>query len=148
MKNKILLIITAIFLSLQTYCYAVDDEINVKSDLPVSMEEQVEESSEIADEHNLDEDVSNLAQQEDNFNFTNKTAYKIPTSKRKLAKMFLKAMFGVAISSFVLLAILTMYNRMRDGILPKTKTLEGEVSLDMPDDLSSAVKTFLDKTKW
>ena len=57
-------------------------------------------------------------------------------------------MFGVALSSFMIFAILTIYNKIREGVLDKTKTLDGDISLDIPDDLNGAVKTFLEKTKW
>lgn len=73
---------------------------------------------------------------------------KQPVSKRKIAKKFLLAMAGVAVSSFSIYFILTIYNRIREGFVPPTKTPDGEISLETPDDLSSAVKTFLEKTNW
>lgn len=76
------------------------------------------------------------------------TEFKQPISKRKLAKKFLSAMGGVALSSFLLFFLLTLYNRVREKTFGRVKTLEGETSLETPNDLTSALRTFLDKTKW
>ena len=79
-----------------------------------------------------------------------KIDYKQPVSKRKIAKKFLLAMLGVAVSSVLLYLILSLYNKIRDGFTtPRTETPpNGETSLVTPDNLIDAVKTFLDKTKW
>ncbi len=74
--------------------------------------------------------------------------YKQPTSKRKIAKKFLAAMGGVALSSFLIYFLLTLYNRVREQVINPVKTPEGETSLRTPDDLSGAIKTFLEKTDW
>ena len=74
--------------------------------------------------------------------------YKQPYSKRKIAKKFLFAMGGVAISSFVIFFLLTIYNRVRENYLNQIKNNGKEDSLETPDDLNSAVKCFLNKTKW
>lgn len=78
-------------------------------------------------------------------------SYKQPESRRKVAKKFLLAMSGVAISSILLFLILTIYNKMREvlgfgqkEVLPK----EDMTSLTTPDNLEDAVRTFLEKTKW
>lgn len=73
---------------------------------------------------------------------------KQPVSKRKIAKKFLLAMAGVAASSFSIYFILTIYNRIREGFVTPVKTQNGEISLETPDDLDSAVRTFLEKTNW
>lgn len=79
---------------------------------------------------------------------TTETEFKQPISKRKIGKKFISAMGGVAISSFAIFFLLTVYNRIRERYLLQVKTPEGEVSLETPDDLNGAVKTFLEKTKW
>ena len=75
--------------------------------------------------------------------------YKQPVSKRKMAKKFLMAMGGVAVSSILLFVFLTIYNKIRASILaPKQDQQSGETSLVTPENLTDAVKTFLDKTKY
>jgi len=76
--------------------------------------------------------------------------YKQPMGRKKLAKMFIFAMLGVAVSSILLYVILTVYNKLRDSFLNSSMAApaQNETSLDTPDNLAKAVKTFLDKTKW
>ena len=75
--------------------------------------------------------------------------YKQPVSKRKMAKKFLIGMGSVAVSSILLFLILTIYNKIRESILaPKQDQQSGETSLVTPENLTDAVKTFLDKTKY
>ena len=75
--------------------------------------------------------------------------YKQPVSKRSIAKKFLIAMFAVIASSFLIFMGLSLYNRLRDGFIMQQETPpEGNRPLDTPNDLSDAVKTFLDKTNW
>ena len=74
--------------------------------------------------------------------------YKQPISKRKIAFKFLAAMGGVALSSFVLYILLTVYNRIREGVVVPPKKQDDAGSLETPDDYESAVKSFLDKTDW
>ena len=57
-------------------------------------------------------------------------------------------MGGVAISSFAIFFLLTAYNRIREGFEGQVRTPEGEISLEAPNDLNGAVRTFLEKTKW
>lgn len=75
--------------------------------------------------------------------------HKQPVSKKKIAKKFLMAMGGVALSSILLFLILTLYNKIRAGFLaPKAEQTNGETSLVTPENLTDAVRTFLDKTKY
>ena len=74
--------------------------------------------------------------------------YKQPVSKRKIAKKFLLAMAGVGISSILLFALLSLYNKIRGGVSNQQTTPEGETSLVTPYSLEEAVRTFLDKTKY
>lgn len=122
MKNRLLVIILSLVLSLPITVWAVDEIVNVDSTVPVV--------------NTLDEDVLESSD------------YKQPISKRAIAKKFLAAMGGVAISSFAIFFLLSAYNRIRERFKNPVKTLNGEVSLESPDDYLSAVKSFLDKTKW
>ena len=76
--------------------------------------------------------------------------YKKPVSRKQMAKKFLLAMAGVGISSILLFLILTLYNKVREimGISGGDIPAERENSLETPENLEDAVKTFLDKTKW
>lgn len=126
MKNKIFSIILSIALSLPIAVWAVDDVIVDELDTRPAVSQ--------LDEDIVEEDVP--------------TDFKQPVSKRKIANKFLKAMAGVAASSFIIFFMLTIYNRFRDRFLEQVKTLDGEVSLETPDNLTDAIKIFLEKTKW
>ncbi len=80
----------------------------------------------------------------------NPNSYKQPVSKKKIAKKFLLAMSGVAISSIILFILLSLYNKLRANFSENTiqPASEGEAPLETPDNLTDAVKTFLNKTKW
>lgn len=149
MKNKILITLLGLIFTLQICVFAADN-LSANEILPPQTEEQVEiEDNTISGEHNLDDDSApEIVEEEQTADTLVSPPYKNPISKRKLAKKFLLAMFGVALSSFMIFAILTIYNKIREGVLDKTKTLDGDISLDIPDDLNGAVKTFLEKTKW
>ena len=121
MKNKIFSIIFSIILSLPITVWAVDNVETVSSELAPVVNQ-------------LDEDIIDAD-------------YKQPISKRKIAKKFLMAMGGVTVSSFAIFFLLTIYNRIRERY-SDTKTSDGEVSLESPQDYNSAVKLFLEKTKW
>ena len=126
MKYKIFAIILIAFLALPITVWAENNA-------------QIEESNTVV--NTLDEDIEEQKE-------VNKNQYKQPVSKRKIAKKFLAAMGGVAVSSFAIFFLLTVYNRIREGLHTQIKTSDTETSLETPDDLNSAVKIFLDKTKW
>lgn len=92
------------------------------------------------------ETVETVPQQSVGENIT----YKQPISKRKIAKKFLAAMGGVAISSIALFLILSLYNKVREslGIQQQDVPKDYETSLDTPENLEDAVRVFLEKTKW
>lgn len=138
MKNKFAIVLLGIFLLLPISVQAVADNI------PADTESQAVED--IVQTQQLDEDI----QQEPQENVLQSTdaPFKQPLSKRKLIKKFLLAMFAVVISSAALYAGLSLYNNIRGNFRPKTKTSEGEITLETPNDIESAVKTFLEKTKW
>ena len=56
-------------------------------------------------------------------------------------------MGGVAVSSFAIFFLLTIYNRVRESY-KQVKTPEGETTLETPQDHGKAVKIFLEKTRW
>ena len=125
MKNKIFTIILIALLSLPISVWAVDDVVApVEENVVVNI---------------LDEDI--VQEQEE-------SQFKQPISKRKIAKKFLAAMGGVVGSSLAIFLILSVYNRVRENYLNRVKTLDGEATLETPDDMQSAIKSFLDKTNW
>ena len=127
MKNKFFLIILLASLSLPACVWAVDENAVGAEPAPI---------------------VNLLDEDRVEFKDVEETPYKHPISKRKIAKKFLAAMGGVAVSSFAIFFLLTLYNRIREGYCTKVTNPEGETSLETPDDLNSAVRIFLDKTKW
>lgn len=124
--SRLFAIILTVFLSLPVSVWAVEETVGATEPTQVV--------------NTLDEDLKQVQKEE--------TIYKQPISKRKIVKKFLAAMGGVIVSSLALFFLLTLYNRIREGYVSQTKTVEGEPSLETPDDLNSAVKTFLDKTNW
>ena len=75
--------------------------------------------------------------------------YKQPTSKKQTAKKFLMAMFGVVASSVLIYVLLTLYNKIRNIFnFSTSENANVETSLETPKDIESAVKVFLEKTKW
>ncbi len=57
-------------------------------------------------------------------------------------------MILVGISFFVIYFILTAYQKVGKSVPPQIKISDGENPLTTPKDFESAVKTFLEKTKW
>lgn len=123
MKNKLLAILVSIVLFLPVSVQADDSTTFSETNVPVT--------------NSIDEDNDVIDSQ-----------YKQPISKRKIAKKFLLAMGGVAVSSFSIFFLLTIYNRLREGFIAPINTPDGETSLETPDDLNAAVRTFLEKTNW
>lgn len=128
MKNKFFAILLVLALSLPISVWAVG---NAGEDL---IEPNTTQSV-------LEEEVEVVAAESTN-------QYKQPISKKKIAKKFLAAMGGVAASSFIIFFLLTLYNRVREEYLGETKIIDDEASLKSPDNMTEAVKTFLEKTKW
>lgn len=125
--NKLFTIILVALLSLPVSVWAVDENAQVEESAPVV--------------NTLDDEIVEQEKAKENL-------YKQPTSKRKIAKKFLAAMGGVGISSFAIFFLLTVYNRVRERLQGQVKTLEGETSLETPQDMNQALRIFLDKTKW
>ena len=75
--------------------------------------------------------------------------YKEPVSKKVLVKKFIIAMLCVVGTSIFLYGTLSIYNKLRDGfVINGNSSTEGEQPLDAPNDLTEAVKTFIEKTHW
>ena len=127
MKNKIFSIVLALVLSLPITAWAADNISAEELDTRPAVSQ-------------LDEDIVEVSETTSN--------YKQPVSKRKIATRFLKAMAGVAVSSFIIFFMLTVYNKFRERFYEQVKTPEGEVTLETPDNLTDAIKIFLEKTKW
>ena len=128
MKNKLFAILLTLVLSLPISAWAVD-----------TANEDLIESSPA--QSVLDEEIEAVAVEASN-------QFKQPVSKKKIAKKFLAAMGGVAASSFIIFFLLTLYNKVREEYLGETKIIDDEASLKSPDNMTEAVKTFLEKTKW
>ena len=131
--NKLFAIILTLFLSLPISVWAVDE--NIQTENPT----KIEESAPIV--NSLDEDIVEQEKNEEN-------QFKQPTSKRKIAKKFLAAMGGVGISSFAIFFLLTVYNRIREGFQDQINTTDAGTSLETPQNMNEAIKSFLDKTNW
>ena len=132
--NKLVLLILSVFLLLpMNTSWAV--EADVSNDITTQVETEIIDGVSSATEEVIEAT-------------SNDDVYKEPIAKKKLFKKFFAAMGGVVISSLALFIILSLYNRAREKFLNPVKTTEGETSLESPEDLNSAVKTFLDKTKW
>ena len=132
MKNKILSILV-----LTTFILPVSAEV-----LPIPVDTKMVDTSQVE----TLETPLNIMPPEDMD--PNSFPHKQPISKKKIAKMFLLAMGGVATSSLIIILILSLYNKVREGFKSNIKACEGETSLETPDDLQSAVRKFLDKTTW
>lgn len=89
----------------------------------------------------IDKDIP-LPKVEDN-------TFKQPVAKKQLLKKFLIAMLCVAGCSVFLYGLLSLYNRIRNSIyIEPTNPSEGEKPLDTPQDLTEAVKSFVEKNRW
>lgn len=139
MKNKVIFIALALILSLPVSVQAVDEVIQE----PVAYEQQVPVETE-----NLEEGVVPQTTLSDEDKDPESFPKPKPISKKQVAKKFLAAMFGVICSSLIIFFGLSIYNRIRENIKNQVKTPEGTTPLATPDDMESAVKTFLDKTRW
>lgn len=115
--------------------------------LPVLAIEEQEAGIEPQDNNAIEETIPNdvlLPSKNQDVN----TTYKQPMSKKKLAKKFIIAMLCVAGTSVFLYGTLSVYNKLKDGLLSQPAPPEGDKPLDTPVDLTEAVKTFIDKTRW
>ena len=106
------------------------------------LESSIEPQKENVVEEVLPETTVNTAPKQD-------LGLKQPISKKKLAKKFIIAMLCVAGTSILLYGTLSIYNKFRDNILSQGASLSDTgKQLDTPTDLTEAIKTFIDKTRW
>lgn len=89
----------------------------------------------------LDEEIDTVVKETTN-------EFKRPIGNKKIAKKFLAAMGGVAASSFIIFFLLTLYNKVREEYIQPSKNFDNDSSLETPNNLLYAVKSFLNKTKW
>ena len=146
LKNKIFSIVLALALLMPAMVMAEDIYSNILNP-PQAVEVPLTQTSATEPVQSDDLAVQNEKQavQEP---AVKSDGFKQPISRKKIAKKFLLAMAGVLISSLLIFFILTFYNRLREKFLNQIKTPEGETSLETPDDLEGAVRSFLDKTNW
>jgi len=121
--------------------------------LPVSAEEMGNETLPLED-NNVYEEVSDSGDGISN----NETLiqseipqvlpHKQPVSKKKIIKKFLLAMLGVGASSILIFVSLSIYNKIKNGVVRSEYITNGDSSLNTPDNITDAVKSFLEKTKW
>ena len=141
MKRKLIGIFLILMLSVPVVYSQGTDSIEPYTELPA-----IEEVANTEQQNQLDEDTAandTVAAE------TSQIPHKQPMGKKKLVKLFLKAMIAVGISCIILYLGLSLYNRFRGITAEKTvKTPEGETTLEAPDSIERAVKTFLEKTKW
>ena len=146
LKNKIIIITTALLLALPVYSEGaanagLDDTTQAVTET-VSEETDTQTSLTNENEPSIEESDFDLTQ----------TPYKQPVSRKKIVMKFLLAMLGVAISSLVIYFGLAVYNRLRDGFVTSEKSEdlipEDDKSLVTPQNMSDAVKTFVEKTHW
>ena len=151
LKNKI--IITLIVFSLCIPVLALDETIN-STELQSSNSgiETVEQSSILSEKNVKDADSPKVEKSGDAVALTEESniiPYKQPSSRKKILKMFLMAMLGVAGSAILLSAILSIYNRVVYGKESTRSELKrGESQLETPETINEAVKSFVDKTTW
>lgn len=140
MKNKIctallfVLLITPVF--------------SEPEDATVSDTDVVEKIESVQEEEILTEPQEDIAPAAPYENY--QTPYKKPISRRKIVKKFLLAMLGVGFSSLVIYFGLSVYNKFREGLTTGSSSLneEEKPKLSAPDDLTDAIKSFLNNTKW
>ena len=139
MKNRMLVMIMALALALPVYSLQEEGVMPAQENAV----EQVQTDENIVQK---DEVVDNVPEEK----ILTKESFKQPTSKRRVAKKFIIAMLSVGISSFIIFAVLSLYNKFRDSFsqTPMLDKKEEPSSLETPDNLNDAVKSFLDRTHW
>lgn len=125
--NKLFSILLLTMLSLPVTVWAADTVV-------------AEDARIIKAENTIDEDLPVLNHES--------IELKQPVDVKKTVKKFGAAMLGVTVSSLAIFILLTIYNRVREKFIYKSGNAEEQTSLETPDNLNSAVRTFLDKTNW
>ena len=128
--NKLFSIVLIMMLSLPVSVWAV-----------VDIAENNNAQAEVV--NTLDDDIENI-----DVNNDSEFDYKEPVGTKKIVKKFLAAMCGVAASSILICFGLTLYNRVRENFVRQGSIQANDTSLETPDNIEDAVRTFLDKTNW
>jgi len=143
LKNKFI----TILISLALIC-----PIGIQSTWVYAEIAETTETTNVADDiqqNNIDEETAiNTDSFQNDDIVADNDKFKQPISKKKIAKKFLLAMFGVAVSSFLIFFVLTLYNKVRCRVTNRVKTPEGETTLKTPDNINEAIQIFLEKTQW
>ena len=140
LKNRVCIILLIVSLILPVYAELDEDIIENKN--TGSFEEVT-----LNEQSGIEQD-SDLINQESAPKTLISNQYKNPTSKKVIIKKFLFAMFGVLLSSFLIFAGLSVYNKIRKGILEQIMPADSDSSLSIPGDINEAVKGFVERTKW
>ena len=153
LKNRIIAIFAIAVFALPTF--AVNDintveleDINPEIETIVPKDELSENGTANMDSAAASEQTENTEEQIIPSKEESQTPYKQPISKKQIIKKFLLAMLGVAGSSIILFALLSIYNRVRFGGNNRREFFGEETPLTTPDNIHDAVRTFVDKTKW
>ena len=136
-KNSIFILALSIMLSMPVFA--------TEGIVPDVVPETIETEQAVLTENNDNQDLTVI-----DTDVKNKTIYKEPVSKRKMAKKFLKAMLAVVASSLIIFIGLSLYNRLRDSFSTQAALTSGpnETDLETPEDMDEALRSFMDKTHW
>ena len=145
LKNKTIALILSLTLLLPVYAVG-EDSADITEPAGVKTMETINDTASMDLKENSLNEIKVPKTPEQNLS---KKIYKQPASKKKTAKKFILAMLGVAISSFIIYFGLTVYNKIRDGFSAQTPDYhEKEKLLESPEDITDAVKSFLNKNNW
>ena len=125
--------------------FAVDEQEDFVNQNSQAVETAVPESSEELND-NSTATVEEAFLQTQN---VSDNGLKTPSNKKALIKKFIIAMLCVAGCSLFLYISLSLYNKIRDGFIVEDEmSADGEEPLEAPQDITKAVKTFVEKTHW
>ena len=154
LKNRICLILLVFSLILPVYAELDEDIVENKNsgsfeEVILNEQNEFEQDSDTANKEVLDSmQVPDNTSEESAPKTLISTQYKNPTSKKVIIKNFLFAMLGVLVSSFLIFAILSIYNKIRDGFFEQIMPADNDSTLNTPEDMNEAVKGFVERTKW
>ncbi len=143
MKNKIFAIFIIMLLSMPVGVQATSEVQEIAPSVLEEIQEPIDSMGTMNEQ---------VVQQEESIKTDSSVIpHKEPLQKRKLLKLFLKAMFAVGISSLALYIGLTIYNKIRGNMTENSiiqNFSEANTSLSKPNTIEEAVKIFMDKTNW
>lgn len=165
LKNKIFLIILTLHLAMPVFSEpfrgfnleeleTINEEPAVESvqQTPIKTDSEAKTDTEVQTDTEVN-DVPKVEIQKPAEQKAKKTPYKVPISKKKILGKFISAMFAVGLSSALIYIFLRVYNKMRNDFGTKQpaiplKKQDLETDLDKPENLTDAVRIFIEKTKW